>query len=87
VACGLAANLGAFGGELTLADLFPDAWIEAHTDFADVDELLTHEEFGFDSPEAFHERDDEAWDDFVAAHTDFDSWGEMLSAAIVAYTE
>ena len=81
----LASKLGAFGGELTLADLFPASWMRAHTECADIEAFLTTGEFDFRSPEEFRNRDVEAWDDYVRQRSEFDSWGEMLTAAVDAY--
>jgi len=82
---GLASELGAFGGEITLADLFPATWMQSHTECEGIDAFLTTDEFEFRSPEEFRNRDADAWDDYVSRRSEFDSWGEMLTAAVDAY--
>ncbi len=85
------------GQRVPLAELFPSDFMGTHTDASDIESFLLQSgqfvpedlagggltcticETGFESPtEAFNS---ERYDRYVAVHTSFGSWDEMLAAA------
>jgi hypothetical protein len=81
----VSGEIGGLGGDVTLDDLFGDDWMATHTDsesIAGFIESCSHEVEGQESFENIPERE---WDDHVAAHSEFDDWRSMLSAAVESY--
>lgn len=82
---GIETSVGALGGEVTLSDLFPPGWVRAHTDTEDIGQFVRASDFEVESAEDFYDLPELEWDDYVAAHSEFGNWGEMLAAALDAY--
>jgi hypothetical protein len=78
-------RIGGLGGDVTLADLFDDEWVSAHTDASSIAEFVASCEHEVTDQSSFEEIPEEEWDDYVAAHSEFADWGEMLSAAVEEY--
>ncbi|SFR57693.1 hypothetical protein [Halogeometricum limi] len=81
----VSGEIGGLGGDVTLDDLFGDEWMAAHTDsdcIADFVQSCGHE---VEDQESFENIPDREWDDHVAAHSSFDDWRSMLSAAVESY--
>jgi hypothetical protein len=73
----------AFGRDhvLPLTEVLPDAFIRQYTEFQSLPELL--EASGLDDPP---DLDSESWSAFIAAHSCFPSWDEMLTQAMMDWT-
>lgn len=84
---GVERRIGALGGAVTLADLFPAEWIDDHTEFDDVRALVAESEFQVAGQSDFDAIPDRDWDSFVAAHTEFSDWEEMLGRALERYAD
>ena len=82
-----ASDVTALGGAMTAEDLFPAAWVRAHSQWNDIDAMLTAGECPASvGPEA-GPRARERLDRHVAATTEFDSWGAMLDRAVAHLAE
>ena len=87
---GVAADAGdatALGWAMTVDDLFPAAWMRVHTQWGDIDAMLTAGKCPASvGPEA-SPRARERLDRHVAATTEFDSWTAMLDRAVADLAE
>lgn len=72
----------ALNGErkVPLSEMMPGAFMQKYTDFETLQAML--DESGIKDPEEIR---GEEFSKFVATHTRFDSWGEMLKRAGVEY--
>lgn len=84
-AAGVATRLGGLGGEVTLADLFPSAWMHGNTEFDSFDQMLESSGYDVTCETDFRGIPDHEWDEFVVRHTSFGSWREMLATAMDQY--
>jgi hypothetical protein len=78
-------EIGGLGGDVTLDDLFGDDWMAMHTDSESIAAFIESCDYEVDDQESFENIPDERWDDHVAAHSQFDDWRSMLSAAVETY--
>ena len=81
----LDVEIGGLGGEVTLADLFPPAWVESHTDATSIGEFVDNSGFDVSDQESFESIPTHKWDRHVETHTEFDDWQSMLSAGVERY--
>lgn len=76
----------ALNGDVSLNNLFSDAFVQGCSKYSNIKELLTPA--GITSQETF-----DAWcesdsaDRYIRTHTDFSSWKEMRSAAAKQYAQ
>ena len=84
---GIETSVGALGGEVTLSDLFPPEWVRAHTDAESIGQFVRDSGFDVQTAEDFYDLPELEWDDYVAAHSEFDDWGGMLAAALDTYLD
>jgi len=71
-------------GQVSLPDLFPASFMQAHTKFGTLDAMVTASQLVKDdatSEEPAAALQGEVWSQFVASNSTFSSWGEMMSAA------
>jgi hypothetical protein len=77
--------MGGLGGAISLDDLFPERWMDAHTDAESIDAFILESDFDVESPESFRDIPDYEWDRYVASRSEFEDWSEMVSAALEEY--
>jgi len=77
-----AGESGATAGGATPADLFTPPFVRQHTDAATLAAFLEASPLAGDGDASREE-----FDAYVAAHSEFDSWEEMETAAEVALLE
>lgn len=75
----LAAYMKKLNGHVSLKKLFPENFMQKHTKFKTIKELLAA--INIMDQQAFDERDKTEVDAFIAQHTDFKSWDDMQSTA------
>jgi hypothetical protein len=68
-----------------LDDLFGDDWMATHTDSESIAEFIESCDHEVEDQESFENIPEREWDDHVAAHSEFDDWRSMLSAAVESY--
>lgn len=71
--------------ELPATDLLTDRFMRANTEFGTFADMIKASGFKIENAEDFKAIPDDHWDAFVAAHTSFRSWQEMLNAAARLY--
>jgi hypothetical protein len=76
---------GGLGGAISLTELFPAAWVQLHTNAADIEEFLFGSEHPVDSVTSLDEVPDHEWNRYVQSNADFGSWSEMVSTAVEQY--
>ncbi|MFB6130279.1 MAG: hypothetical protein ABEJ28_05600 [Salinigranum sp.] len=81
----LGQSIGAFEGAITLADLFTDEWMTAHTDAGNIDAFIRGAEFGVETAADFYALPEREWDHYVADHSEYAGWSEMLADALETY--
>lgn len=84
-AASLDVEIGGLGGDVTLADLFPPAWVESHTDSTTIDKFVDDSDFDVSDQESFESIPTHKWDRYVNSHSEFDDWQSMLSAGVERY--
>ncbi len=77
--------MGGLGGAISLDDLFPERWMDEHTDAESIEAFVLESDFDVESPEPFQDIPDYEWDRYVASRTEFEDWSEMVSAALEEY--
>lgn len=77
----LIERVESLGGELPMADLFPDDFMHTYTEFNDFDEFLGKSQWKIESQEDFEEIPENQFDRYVDEHTGFNDWETMLEAA------
>lgn len=85
IGAAICEDIGGLGGDVTLEDLFAEEWMAEYTDAASIGAFVAESDFEVTDQESFEGIPDAAWDDHVAAHSEFDSWPEMLNAAVESY--
>jgi hypothetical protein len=85
VEAAISGEIGGLGGDVTLGDLFTEGWMVEHTDATSIEAFVAASDYEVTDQESFEEVPEEAWDGHVDAHTEFDDWASMLSAAVEAY--
>lgn len=71
--------------EVTFNELFTAAFMNKHTSYSSIDELLDAGGFDAKTSEEFEKIPEEALDQFVSKVTSFSTWEEMLSEATSEY--
>jgi hypothetical protein len=69
----------------TFEELFPDSFIQKHTQFSTIDELFENGGFKINSEEDFDALPEDKLDQHISATTDFDCWKDMLGSAAEEY--
>jgi hypothetical protein len=64
-----------------LTDVLPDTFMRQYTDFQTLQEMV--EASGLEDPP---DLDSESWSPFIAAHSCFPSWDEMLTQAMMDWS-
>lgn len=67
--------------ELPFGELLPPEFISAASSYGSVKELFDSSGFTVNSHEDLKAIPVDKWDEFIAEHTSYPSWQEMLSAA------
>lgn len=67
--------------QVPLAELLDPAFMIKHTEFSSVEEMLERGGFSASNQEEFEQIPQEQLDEYVAAHTEFASWSDMLNTA------
>lgn len=80
-------NVRALGGAIELTELFPDEWMNEHTDLESIEEFIDADDADVPADATVDDLSTRRWDDHVADTTDFDSWSEMVSQALESYVE
>lgn len=64
---------------IPFSELFPASFMSKYTDSSSIEELLQKGDFDIKSQEDFEKIPDHKMDDFIATHTSFLTWKEMLT--------
>lgn len=75
--------------QIPLADLFPPPFLRAHSRFSSLEDLeaKAHEQgFSLGSQEDWNNLPAEQWDAFIAEHTRFTTWKDMLGKGAAEWT-
>lgn len=67
--------------EIPFNELFPSNFISTHTDYSTMEDFTSASGLDFSSQEAYGDIDESVLDNFVASHSTFDSWEDMLAGA------
>lgn len=73
--------------QVRLVDLFPPAFIRGHSRFGSFENLVEASGFKVESQRDFEDIPDDEWDAFIAAHTTFSNWHDMLQAATAQWAK
>jgi hypothetical protein len=68
-------------GNIPLDQLLSDDFMSRRTPFASFNDMLQQSGFQVETPEDFQRILGDKWDHFIAQHTSFTSWEEMLRVA------
>ena len=71
-------------GPVRFDELFPDGFIQKHSDFKSLKQLFEHGGFDCRRPEQLYALDMKRLDKYISENTDFESWKDMKLAAEVA---
>jgi len=71
--------------DVAIGELLSDDFLQKHTPYQTLDELITSGGFCFDSEEAFEAIDCDALNQHIATTTSFSNWQELLSKAKTEY--
>lgn len=71
--------------EIQFSELFTDSFMNKHTSYSSIDELLNAGGFDAKTSEDFDKIPTEKLDQFVSKVTSFSTWEEMLDEAISEY--
>lgn len=75
--------------QIPLSDLFPPSFLRVHTRFSSLDDLEAKaREWGFSlgSQEDLDKLPTDQWDAFIAEHTHFTTWKDMLGKGAAEWT-
>lgn len=72
---------------LTLGHLFFDGFVSEYTDVDSFDEFIAQSPVTVDSVADFETAPREELDEYVSAHSTFDSWAWMVQAACEEYVQ
>lgn len=79
---------GLDGGEtVPMTELFPDTWMDNHTEHESIDAFIESSPWEGDTREQFTEIPDEPWDDYVGEQSEFDDWQSMLQSGATDWVE
>lgn len=75
--------------QLRVSDLFTPSFLRAHTGFSSLDDLeakARERGFAFGSQEDLDNLPGDQWDAFIAEHTRFSTWKDMLGKGVAEWT-
>jgi len=72
---------------ISIPDLLNEDFVSEHTKFRDAQQLFDESGFEINSAEDFKAIPDADWDKYIAQISDFESWNEMLKAAMAMYVK
>jgi hypothetical protein len=75
--------------QIRLSDLFPPSFMRAHTRFSSLDDLeakARERGFALGSQEDLENLLGDQWDGFIAEHTNFSTWKDMLGKGTAEWT-
>ena len=73
--------------EVPLVELFPPEFVRSHSTFDSFENLLEASGFKVESQQDLEAIPDDEWDVFIASHTTFLNWHEMLQAATAQWAK
>lgn len=73
--------------EIPFTELFPPDFMRLYSDFDNIEHFFEASPWEVESQQDFHEIPQEAFDDYVANHTDFPDWETMQETAFNRYIE
>ncbi len=68
-------------GSVSFEELFDHGFMEKHSDFKTIGELLEHHGIQVNSQEEFEALDDDVLDKAITSSSDFGSWSELYKDA------
>lgn len=77
-----ATGATALGGAVSVEELFPAGWVRTHTEWRDIESMLSAGEFGRAIGPGADRQARRRLDRHVAETTEFDSWAAMLERAV-----
>ncbi len=79
----LQKNIEKLGGKhsIPFSELFPPFFMSKYTDYSSIEEFLEKSNFNVKSQEDFEKIPEHTMNSFVAVHTRFTIWNEMLTKA------
>lgn len=72
-------------GEVPISELFTDSFMRTYTEFETREELFEESPWEFETQEDFESIPGDEFDEYIDAHTDFDSWDGMVKAGFREY--
>lgn len=72
---------------LTFDELFPPEFLQRNTRFSSLDEMFEKSGFIVNSRENFKKIPHDVWNKFISDNSKFDSWQDMLNAAVKEWVE
>ena len=72
----------ALGGAVAAEELFPAGWVRAHTEWSDIESMLSAGEYDTAVGPDADGRARRRLDRHVSETTEFDSWGAMVERAV-----
>lgn len=73
------------GSPLNVSDLISDGFIRKHSGYPTLREFFRHSPASMSNAFMTDAPQDTAFENFVRAHTDFNSWGSLVIAALEDY--
>ena len=73
------------GINVSFAELFPCTFMQKHTQFSSIDELVSAGGFKVESKEDFESIPDDEFNKHIASTTQFESWDDMINEAASQY--
>lgn len=85
----LEKKLEEIGGsnKVSFGELFPDSFINKHTDFKTLEELFEESGYEVETEEDFNQIPEEDWDEFIANNTVFSNWEVMMKKAFQGWVK
>lgn len=71
--------------EVPIEELLTSSFMRRRTNFSSFEEMLEASQWDVETQEDFEAIPDDEWDRFVAEHSRFPNWEEMLGAAAQAW--
>ncbi|MFC1819795.1 hypothetical protein ACFLZG_01755 [Thermodesulfobacteriota bacterium] len=73
--------------EIFVPTLLMDSFVTKYTKFTSAQQMFVESGFEIDSAEDFKAIPVEEWDTFITGSSDFNSWDEVLQAAVTEYSK
>lgn len=64
---------------------FPCEFMERYTDYVSIESMLSASGFSSDQVRGFQTTRNEQWEEFIRAHTRFESWGEFMETLSIEH--